>query len=106
MGDPVTGVVLGGFVDSFIKKHGDVIISILLKLSKHKDLDSLKRNPDLGHVVLIFDRGYFLLSDVELITLCGANTWGTVKRSVLAFTACLICNVYILILFIALLLMH
>ena len=97
MGDPVTGVVLGGFVDSFIKKHGDVITSILLKLSKHKDLEALKRNPDLGHVVLIFDRGYFLLSDVELITLCGANTWGTVKRSVLAFTACLICNVYILI---------
>ena len=80
VGDPITGVVLGGFVDSFTKEHGDVVKAILMKLTKHKDFEALKKNPDLGHIVLLFDRGYFLISHVELITLCGANTMGTCKR--------------------------
>ena len=73
-------MVLGGVVDSFIKQKGDVFNTILLKLSKHKDLESLYAQPDLQHIVLTFDRGYFYLRYVEQITKAMADTLGTAKK--------------------------
>ena len=81
LGDPISGVLFGGFIDKYDRSLADVIKFILLQLSKHTTMDELLRDPDLSHILLMFDRGYFSESEVELITSAGANTGGTAKIS-------------------------
>ena len=81
LGDPISGVLLGGYIDRYDSTLDDVVKSILLQLSKHTSMDALLKDPDLQHLLLMFDRGYYEESKVEVITDAGANTGGTLKRS-------------------------
>ena len=79
LGDPISGVLFGGFIDKYDRSLSDVIKSILLQLSKHTTMEDLFKDPDLGHILLMFDRGYFSEPEVELVTSTGANSGGTPK---------------------------
>ena len=81
-GDPITGLLLGGYIDAYKQTQLDVVKAILLSTSKHNSMDALKKQPDLQNYAFIFDRGYFLILVIEIITLCGAHTWGSVKRGI------------------------
>ena len=80
IGDPITGMLLGGYIDAYKQTQLDVIKSILLSTSKHNNLDTLIKQPDLHNHVFIFDRGYFLIEMIDIVTACGARTWGSAKR--------------------------
>ena len=81
LGDPISGVLFGGFIDKYDRSLSDVIKSMLLQLSKHTSMEDLFKDPDLGHILLMFDWGYYSEPEVELGTSTGANSGGTVKKS-------------------------